>query len=249
MTILLTNDDGILSPGIYAIYKALLKLGKVVVVAPDRERSSISHSITLTHPLWTHHIERHGKPFGVALSGTPADCVKYALQKLLTTKPDLVISGINPGPNDGCSVFYSGTVGGAREGALNGIPAMAISINAFQEVDYAPAVFYGMKVVRYLLKNPLPKGAYLNVNVPHKSVSAIKGLKVTRQGKIPIKGKFSEHINPYGEKYFWMAGIMPKKGKNLNIDTNAVLNNYVTVTPLHSDLTDYALLEELQGQI
>ncbi len=246
MKIILTNDDGIFSDGIYAIYKALKKIGDVVVVAPDREKSSIGHSITLTRPLWKQEVERSGRPFGTALSGTPADCVKYAFQFSQASNPDLVVSGINPGPNDGCSVVYSGTVGGAREGAMMGSQAIALSVAAFQNVDFSAAVFYGMKIIKALMKNPLPKGSFLNVNVPHKPLKCIKGLKVTKQGMVPITGKFCERKNPYGAKYFWMSGIMPKKGRSLSYDTHALMNDYVTVTPLHCDQTDYSTLKFLE---
>lgn len=249
MKIVLTNDDGILSEGIYAIYKELKKIGDVTVVAPDRERSSISHSITLTHPLWEKEIERFAKPFGIALSGTPADCVKYASGFLLKAVPDLVVSGINPGPNEGCSVFYSGTVGGAREGALIGAQAVALSVNAFQDVDFSSAVVYGMKAIRFLLKNPLPKGSFLNINTPNKPPSQIKGCRITRQGMVPIHGKFIERSNPYGAKYLWMSGVMPPKGRDLSHDTNALLHNYVTITPLHCDQTDYETLRSLQDLV
>ena len=244
MKIVLTNDDGILSEGIYAIYKELVKIGDVIVVAPDREQSSISHSITLTRPLWKHEIERNSRPFGTALSGTPADCVKYALRFLSKKKPDLVVSGINPGSNEGCSVFYSGTVAGAREGAMNGIPAIALSVNAFQNVNYLSTAKYGIRIIKNMLKNPLPKGSFLNVNVPHKPIRQIKGIRITRQGMVPINAKFSEHVNPYGAKYFWMAGIMPPKTDDLLIDTAALLHDYVAVTPLQCDQTDYSLLTD-----
>lgn len=248
MKIILTNDDGIFSEGIYAIYTKLKHLGDVTVVAPDRERSSISHSITLTHPLWTQKIERNGKPFGTALSGTPADCVKYAASRLLKAVPDLVVSGINPGPNDGCSVFYSGTVGGAREGALLGAQAVALSVNSFQDVDFSAAVSYGIKAVKYLLKNPLPKGTFLNINTPNKPIKDIKGWKITRQGMAPIQASFFDRKTPYGADYLWMSGIMPRKGHDLSRDTNALLHQYVTVTPLHCDQTDDQALNRMKEE-
>ncbi|MEW5894537.1 MAG: 5'/3'-nucleotidase SurE [Candidatus Omnitrophota bacterium] len=245
MNIVLTNDDSIFSEGLYAIYTELKKIGNVTVVAPDQEKSSISHSITLTCPLWEREIERNGKFFGIALSGSPADCVKYAAHFLIKKSPDLVVSGINPGSNEGCSVFYSGTVGGAREGALMGAQAVALSVNAFTKVNYSPAVRYGMKVIRYLLKNPLPKGTFFNVNVPHAPIKRIKGVLVTMQGRDPIEGNFLERVNPYGIKYLWMSGASPKKGKDMQFDTNALAGRYVTVTPLHCDQTDYKVFKEL----
>ena len=241
MKIVLTNDDGILSEGIYLIYKELKKIGDVTVVAPDREKSSIGHSITLTRPLWKSTVERKGKFFGTALTGTPADCVKYAIRCVLKEKPDLVVSGINPGPNDGCSVFYSGTVAGAREGALNDVPAVALSVNAFQNVDYSAALKYGMKIIKKMLKSPLPKGSFLNINVPHVPIEKIRGIKLTRQGTVPIRTTFSEHENPYGMKYFWMSGVGRSVEKDLSIDRNALANDYVSVTPLQCDQTDHEL--------
>ena len=247
MKIVLTNDDGILAEGIYAIYKELIKIGDVTVVAPDREKSSISHSITLTRPLWKQEIERQGASFGTALSGTPADCVKYAARFLLDSVPDLVVAGVNPGPNDGCSVFYSGTVGGAREGAMMGSQAIALSVNAFQGVNFASAVSYGIKIIKFLMKNPLPKGSFLNVNVPNQPLDEIRGVVLTQQGMAPIRTKFYERVNPYGTKYLWMSGIMPRKGKGMIKDTHALQNGYVTITPLHCDQTDYQVYQQLNG--
>ena len=132
MEILLTNDDGIYAEGIYALYRQLIQFATVTVVAPDSERSSVGHGITLAHPIWQKKINRKGKFFGYGISGTPADCVKFACGVILKKKPDLIVSGINQGCNDGCSVHYSGTVAGAREGALMGIPSLAISLNTFE---------------------------------------------------------------------------------------------------------------------
>ena len=246
MHILLTNDDGIYADGIYAIYAELKKLGKVTVVAPDTERSSVGHGITLAHPIWAKKVRRKGRFFGTGISGTPADCVKYAVGVLLKCKPDVVVSGINLGHNDGCSVFYSGTVAGAREGALMGIPSLAVSLAAFVNPDFSYAAKCGAQLTRQIAQKGMPKGTFLNVNVPNKPSSQIKGVKITRQGLMPIHGRFRKRIDPNLREYHWMTGKMPVRKNDNRFDTYALNNNYVTVTPIQSDQTDYAFLPQLQ---
>ena len=245
MHILLTNDDGIYAEGIYTLYLKLKKMGKVTVVAPDSEKSSVGHGITLAHPIWDKKVNRKGRFFGVGVSGTPADCVKFATGVLLKHKPDVVVSGINLGHNDGCSVFYSGTVAGAREGALMGIPSLAISLATFVNPNFKYAAQCGARLVKLMIKNRLPKGTFLNVNVPNIKKSQIKGIKMTRQGLVPIHGTFHKRTDPNFREYHWMTGKIPVRGKNNNIDTPALNNNFVTVTPIQSDQTDYSFLEEL----
>ena len=174
MRILLTNDDGIYAEGMYALYLELKKLGTVTVVAPDSQKSSVGHGITLAHPIWHTKVNRKGQFFGTGVSGTPADCVKFAIGVLLKNKPDVIVSGINLGTNDGCSVFYSGTVAGAREGALMGIPSLAISLDTFMEPDFSYAAKCGAKLVKLFGQGKLPKGTFLNVNVPHVAASKLK---------------------------------------------------------------------------
>ena len=245
MRILLTNDDGIYAEGIYALYLELKKLGTVTVVAPDSEKSSVGHGITLAHPIWDKKVNRKGRFFGVGVSGTPADCVKFAVGVLLKRKPDVVVSGINLGHNDGCSVFYSGTVAGAREGALMGIPSIAISLATFVNPDFKEAAKYGAKLTRLVHKNVMPKGTLLNVNVPNIKKSHIRGIKMTRQGLVPIHGTFRKRTDPNFREYHWMTGKIPDRKKDNNVDSSALKNNYVTVTPIQSDQTDYLFLEEL----
>ena len=246
MDILLTNDDGIYAEGIYALYTELRKVGKVTVVAPDSERSSVGHAITLAHPIWYKKVNRKGKPFGYAISGTPADCVKFATAIILARKPDVVISGINLGGNDGCSVFYSGTVAGAREGALLGIPSIAISLATFVEPDFSYAARCGANFVRSLKKHSLPKGTFLNVNVPNLPASKIKGIKIARQGMEPIHSSFRKRRDPNFRDYYWMTGKMPAQKNDNAIDTCALADRYVTVTPIQSDSTDHAFLDKLR---
>ncbi len=162
-------------------------------------------------------------------------------------KPDVVVSGINLGHNDGCSVFYSGTVAGAREGSLMGIPSLAVSLDTFVNPDFKYAARCGAKITRLIAKNKIPKGTFLNVNVPNKKASQIKGIRMTRQGLIPIHGTFRKRIDPNGREYYWMTGDMPVKKKDDCVDSNALVNNYVTVTPIQNDQTDYSFLEELDN--
>lgn len=245
MHILLTNDDGIYAEGIYALYLQLKKLGKVTVVAPDSERSSIGHAITLAHPIWYKEVKRKGVDFGIGISGTPADCVKFAVGVLLKHKPDIVVSGINLGHNDGCSIFYSGTVAGAREGALMGIPSLAVSLATFVNPDFTYAAVIGARIAKLIMKKKLPKGTFLNVNVPNKKASRIKGIKITRQGLIPIHGTFRKRVDPGLREYYWMTGKMLVRKKDDSVDSNALNNGYVTVTPIKSDQTDRLFLEKL----
>ncbi len=245
MTILLTNDDEIYAQGIYALYLQLKRIASVVVVAPDSEQSSVGHGITLSHPIWYKKVSRKGKFFGFGISGTPADCVKFAVSVILKKKPGMVISGINAGPNDGCSVFYSGTVAGAREGALLGIPSMAVSLATFLNPDFSYAAQCAAKLAKTFLQRGIPKGTFLNVNVPAVKSSRIKGFKITCQCTDPIHSSFRKHKDPHLRDYYWMTGRAPTKKKDMTIDTYAVNNNYVTVTPVCSDSTDYAFLGKL----
>ena len=160
-------------------------------------------------------------------------------------KPDLVISGINLGANDGCSVFYSGTVAGAREGAILGIPSIAVSLATFVDPDFAYAAKIAARLARVLTKRKMPSGTFLNVNIPAQPVSRIKGIKITRQGMEPIHSTFYKRTDPHSRNYYWMSGKMPPAESDLAIDTYALSRHYITVTPIHCDFTDYMFLNEL----
>lgn len=246
MRILLTNDDGIYAEGIFALYGELKKIGKVTVVAPDSERSSIGHAITLAHPILMKKVNRRGKFFGFGITGTPADCVKFAVGIILKQKPDLVVSGINLGPNDGCSVFYSGTIAGAREGAILGIPSMAVSLGTFINPDFSCAAKFAARVAKFVHKMNLPPKTFLSLNVPNKKPKEIKGVRVTRQGMEPIHGYFTKRIDPNQRTYYWMSGRSPAMKSDLSIDTYALNRNYITITPMRCDLTDETVLEDLE---
>lgn len=246
MQILLTNDDGIYAEGIFALYQELKKVGQVTVAAPDSERSSVGHGITLAHPIWYKKVRRKDRFFGYGISGTPADCVKFAVNVLLKRKPDLVISGINLGANDGCSVFYSGTVAGARESALMGISSMAVSLATFTDPEFKPAARYAARLAKAVLKSGIPKGSFLNVNVPNLSLKQIKGVTCTRQGTVPIHGAFHKRFDPNLKEYYWLTGKAPVHKNDNSVDTYALNNGYVTVTPVQSDTTDYQFLGQLR---
>ena len=248
MRILLTNDDGIYAEGIWAAYNELKKVGEVTVVAPDSERSSVGHGITLSHPIYFKKVTRHGAFFGYGISGMPADCVKFATNIVLKKKPDLVVSGINLGGNEGCSAFYSGTVAGAREGALMGIPAMAVSLDTFTNPDFSYAAQLTAQLARKIHSQAMPKGSFISVNVPAVAKSQIKGIHVTRQGQEPIHGTFKKRIDPNGRTYYWLTGKLVSKKNDLNVDIYALRHKYVTVTPFHCDLTDYNFMNELKSQ-
>lgn len=247
MLILLTNDDGIQAAGLRALYKELRKIAQVAVVAPDSQRSSVGHGITLAHPIWQARYPLNKQDEGIGISGTPADCVKFGISVVLKKKPDLVVSGINLGPNDGCSVFYSGTVAGAREGALYGIPSMAVSLDTFTDPRYDYAAQVASQLAQKLAtSSSIPKGTFLSVNVPNKPEKQIKGVRVTRQGLAPILGSFVKRRDPNLRDYYWMTGRLPKSKNNLTCDTDALLQGYVTVTPVACDLTDDRTLTDLQ---
>lgn len=246
MNILLTNDDGIHAPGILALYKALKKHASITIAAPDSQRSSVGHGITLSNPIWYKKVKFDGQVEGYAISGTPADCVKFAMRVLLKKQPDLIISGINLGPNDGCSVFYSGTVAGAREGALMGIPAIAVSLGTFVDPDFRYAASISRRIVQFVKKQQIPKGSFLNVNVPALPSAKIKGIRVATQGLVPIHGSFDRRHDPAGREYYWMTGELPEIKTDDGSDTYALAKGYVTVVPIQCDLTNYSFLNVLQ---
>jgi len=247
MHILLTNDDGIDADGIRALQKELKKVATVTVVAPDSERSSVGHGITLAHPIWLKKVKRQGRFFGYGISGTPADCVKFGVKIILKKKPDMVVSGINLGPNDGCSVFYSGTIAGAREGAILGIPSIAVSLGTFVNPDFTYAARFTARLAKRVSHNKMPSGTFLSVNVPNKKSSLIAGIKTTRQGKVPIHGDFTKRQDPNLRTYYWMTGRLSGIEKDMDVDSYALQRGHITVTPIHCDLTDYSFLKVLRN--
>ncbi|MCS7280616.1 MAG: 5'/3'-nucleotidase SurE [Desulfobacterota bacterium] len=228
MLILLTNDDGINSEGIKYLKENLSTKHEVFVVAPDRERTCSAHSITLHKPL---RITKHEDRV-FSTNGTPADCVLLGVKCVIKRLPDLVISGINGGPNLGQDIFYSGTVAAAREGAFLGIQSIAVSINTYFGFRFEDATKIVEDIIRRLMKNPLPKGIFLNINIPNLPYGEIKGFMVTSPGVRIYDDKVIEREDPRGKKYYWIGGsinnVKPKRGT----DFYAVKEGYVSVTPL-----------------
>lgn len=247
MKILLTNDDGIYAPGIYAAYRELIKHGDVTVVAPDSEKSSVGHGITLAHPVRQKKVQRKKKFFGYGVSGTPADCVKFAVDVILKRKPDIIVSGINQGPNEGCSVHYSGTVAGAREGALMGIPSIAASLDSFEKAEFEYAAKCIGRVLKFITKNDIPQGTFLNLNVPCVPKDQIKGIRFTTQCLEPIHGIFKKCKDPNLKDYYWLTGKMAIRNKDHTIDTYALNQKYVTVTPIQCDSTDHQFYDNVSS--
>jgi len=245
-SILLTNDDGIYAPGILSLKEALKGLGAVTVVAPLVEKSAVGHAITLSDPLRVQEIMRDGEFFGYAVNGTPADCVKLGAHCLMQKKPDLVVSGINQGPNTATNIIYSGTVSAAAEGVIMGIPAMAVSLASFSSLEFSVAAKTARRLSEQILNNGLPRGTLLNVNVPAVAEHELAGLRVTRQGKGRYEEAFDKRVDPNNRVYYWLTGKRLMVDKEDDVDDLAVMKNYISVTPIHYDLTDYKFLEELR---
>ena len=237
MRILISNDDGIHAPGIHALYDAVRDLGEIHVVAPDTERSAVGHAITLSDPIKTQKIDRNGKFFGYAVGGTPADCVKLAVYALMDKPPDLVISGINLGPNAGISVIYSGTVSAATEGTILGIPSIAVSMNTFSEPRWETAAHFAKHFAKQVIAKGLPSETLLNVNVPNLPLDQVKGVRLTRMGRSRFVETFDRRVDPRGNIYYWMDGELEKLGDAKGTDLQALDEGYVSMTPIWFDLT------------
>ena len=243
MTILVTNDDGIASPALFGLREALADLGRVFIVAPDRDQSATSHSLTLYRPM---RIEAPETDVW-AVDGTPTDCVLVATHGLLPEKPDLVVSGVNRGPNMGDDVFYSGTVAAAIEGAMQGLPALAVSlVVAGGRPDYGYACAFTRRLVEVVRAEGMHPKSVLNVNVPAGAAADIRGVEVTRLGKRAYDDALIERIDPRGRKYYWIGGDAPVWEPEPESDFLAVHEGRVSVTPLHLDLTDQPLRARLR---
>lgn len=248
MNILLVNDDGITAPGITALYEAVRDLGNINVVAPDGERSAVSHSITLDKPIPVRKYRRDGLFEGIAVGGSPADCVKLALNELLDRRPDLVLSGINLGCNSGLNVIYSGTVGAAAEAVFNGIPGVAVSLTTYQDPNWEPAKIFIRKLVQRIAERGIPEGVLLNVNVPNvRDGAGIAGVRITEQGMAQWQEAFHKRSDPKGRTYYWMSGSKKEMPGNETNDDTAIKNNYISVTPVQFNLTAYAKMKKIHA--
>jgi len=251
MAILITNDDGIHSEGLLALKAALQQIARVVVVAPDRPRSASAHSITLHKPLRVEKVRLLDGDLGYSSNGTPSDCVSLGVHGIAGEPVELVVAGINRGPNLGWDLTYSGTVSAAMEGAILGIQSFAISIASY---DAEVALDYTAKFAAFLagllLGRRLPDSVFLNVNVPGIPPDQIVGVEVTRQGKRHYAGRLEKRTDPTGRAYYWLGGDAPQDVLEEDTDVKAVMDNRVSITPIQLDLTGYSALGELRrGEI
>uniref|UniRef100_A0A832G7U4 5'-nucleotidase SurE n=1 Tax=Ignavibacterium album TaxID=591197 RepID=A0A832G7U4_9BACT len=246
MKILVSNDDGIDSAGIQVLVKSLREIADVTVVAPHQEQSAVGHAITMQTPLRVFEYHKDGKFFGYAIDGTPADCVKIGIRNLMTEPPDLMVSGINHGSNTAINIIYSGTVSAAREAAIMDVPSIAISVTSHSVMDFSFAAKVAKMLSLEVNKRGLPKGTMLNVNVPNLPEEQIAGILVTKQGKSKWDDIYEKRVDPYGRNYYWLTGNLVEVDHSLEYDQAAIRNNYVSVTPIHFDLTDYKTFEEMK---
>lgn len=246
-TILISNDDGIDAPGIFALVGELKKIGNVIVVAPDEQRSAVGHAITMNYPLRVKKFHKNGKFFGYAVEGTPADSVKIGVQTILDKKPDLLISGINHGSNTAINIIYSGTVSAATEGRILGIPSIAVSLTTYDEPDFRFAGKFTRLLALEILKNGLPEDTLLNVNIPPFPEREIRGVRITRQGKSRWNDTFDVRRDPNNKEYYWLTGKLDVLDTSEETDYISIQQKYVSITPIHFDLTDYRALSVMQS--
>jgi len=245
--ILITNDDGIMAPGILSLVEAVKDLGKVVVVAPDRPQSGMGHAITIGHPLRLQSVNIFEGIEAWQCSGTPVDCVKLAVDKVLHRKPTICLSGINHGANHSINVIYSGTMSAAVEAAIESIPSAGFSLlDHSMEADFAGARKYARLVVEHMLKTKLDKHTVLNVNIPAVPAELIKGVRICKQAYAKYEEDFIERSDPNGKKYFWLTGEFVNFDKGRDSDVWALEHNYVSVVPVQFDLTNYTLKTKLE---
>ncbi len=249
--ILVTNDDGITAPGLRALVRFMKELGDVVVVAPDSPQSGMGHAITLNSTLYSKKMIidlENGAEEEYSCSGTPADCVKLALQELLSRKPDICVSGINHGSNSSINVIYSGTMSAAIEAGIEGVPAIGFSLCDYSwNADFEPAGEYIKKIVSEAISNKMPQGVVLNVNIPKLTNSEIKGIKISRQARANWKEKFDKRTNPMGKDYYWLTGKFELLDKGEDTDEWALANGYISVVPTQFDLTAHHAIQNINN--
>jgi 5'-nucleotidase len=245
--ILITNDDGVMAPGILSLVEAVKDLGKVVVVAPDKPQSGMGHAITIGLPLRLHPVSIFEGVEAWQCSGTPVDCVKLAVDKVLHRKPDICLSGINHGANHSINVIYSGTMSAAVEAAIESIPSAGFSLlDHSVEADFTGARKYARLLVQQMLRTKLDKHTVLNINIPAVPVELIKGVRICKQAYAKYEEDFVERSDPNGKKYFWLTGEFVNFDKGRDSDVWALEHNYVSVVPVQFDLTNYVLKSKLE---
>lgn len=245
--ILITNDDGLTAPGIANLVEAVKDLGKVVVVAPDKPQSGMGHAVTIGFPLRMHRVHLWEGVESWSCSGTPVDCVKLAVDKILHRKPDICLSGINHGANHSINVIYSGTMSAAIEASIENIPSAGISLldNSI-EADFSAARIFTRMIVERMLFTKADKHLCLNVNIPKGNATLIKGIRVCRQAYAKYEEDFKERKDPSGKKYYWLTGEFKNLEQSRETDVWALSNNYVSVVPVQYDLTNYHLKNKIE---
>jgi 5'-nucleotidase len=246
--ILITNDDSIHAPGIRALVEAARGLGKIVVVAPDKPQSGMGHAITIGSPLRLHKMHLFEDVESYSCSGTPVDCVKLAVDKILHRKPDICLSGINHGANHSINVIYSGTMSAALEASIESIPSIGFSLLDLSiEDDFTAATHYARLLVEQMLKKPIAEPHLcLNVNIPKGELASIKGIKICRQAYAKYDEEFDERKDPNGRRYYWLTGVFVNFDKGKDTDVWALKHNYVSVVPVQFDLTNMPLKKKLE---
>jgi 5'-nucleotidase len=243
--ILISNDDGITAPGIRALVEVMKEIGDVLVVAPDKPQSAMGHAITINQPLRLTKVDQFPGVDSYQCTGTPVDCVKLAIDKLLTRKPDLMVSGINHGSNSSINVIYSGTMSAAVEAAIDGMPAIGFSLCDYRwDADFEVVKPFVRRIALEYLRNGLPYGTLLNVNLPVYE-GGIKGIKVCRQAVAKWKEDFDERMDPFNRKYYWMTGRFVNMDKGEDTDEWALAHGYVSIVPTQFDLTDHSRISAL----
>ena len=245
--ILVTNDDGVLAPGIRALIEVMAEIGQVVVVAPDKPQSAMGHAITINNTLYLNKISAdHATVLEYSCSGTPVDCVKLAVNEILHQKPDLCVSGINHGSNSSINVIYSGTMSAAVEAGIEGIPAIGFSLSDYDwNADFETIKSFVKKIALETLEKGLPEGVVLNVNLPKLKENEIKGIKICRQAKAMWIEKFDKRKTPQGKDYYWLTGEFVNQDKGEDTDEWALENGYISIVPVHFDLTAHHSIQQL----
>jgi len=246
-SILVSNDDGIDAPGIWALAQELKKIAPVIVVAPDKQQSAVGHAITMNYPLRAIPFRKNNEFFGYAVEGTPADAVKLGVRFLLKEPPDMIVSGINHGSNTAINIIYSGTVSAATEGTILGIPSIAVSLTTYDEPDFSYAAKFAARLALLVAERGLPEGTLLNVNVPAVSENQIKGVVLTKQGSSKWDDTFDVRRDPANREYFWLTGKMEVTDSDADADQIAIQSGFISVTPIHYDLTDRAMLATMKS--
>ncbi|MEL6976780.1 MAG: 5'/3'-nucleotidase SurE [Bacteroidota bacterium] len=248
--ILVTNDDGITAPGLRALIKTMKTIGEVIVVAPDSPQSGMGHAITIDNTLYSKKVvidQNEGAPEEYSCSGTPADCVKLALQEILDRRPDICVSGINHGSNASINVIYSGTMSAAIEAGIEGVPAIGFSLCDYTwEANFEPALEAIKKIVEQALAHGMPNGTVLNVNIP-KSDEPPKGIRVCRQARANWKEKFDKRQSPMGKNYYWLTGEFELLDKGKDTDEWALAQGYISVVPTQFDLTAHHIIPQINN--